>query len=98
MAQGLPKEVAEMTPEGSMGVGASAPAYVECFRGWRERRSTWSSHDGRVIFGTDSPCAPLYTNPPGLNGWKEMHHLAEAGLTPVQIFRAATLVTRKRFI
>jgi len=33
-------------------------------------------HDGHVIFGTDSPCAPLYTNPPGLNVWKEMHNLA----------------------
>ena len=48
-------------------------------------------HDARLLFGTDTPSAPLYTNPPGLNGWMEMHRLIEAGLTPAQIFRAATL-------
>jgi imidazolonepropionase-like amidohydrolase len=32
-----------------------------------------------------------YANPPGMNGWLEMHRLIDAGLTPAQIFRAATL-------
>jgi carboxylesterase type B/imidazolonepropionase-like amidohydrolase len=50
-----------------------------------------AEHGGRLLFGTDTPSAPLYTNPPGLNGWLEMHELFAAGLTPVQIFRAATL-------
>jgi imidazolonepropionase-like amidohydrolase len=50
-----------------------------------------ADHDGRLLFGTDTPCAPLYSNPPGLNGWWEIQSLAAAGVTPVQIFRAATL-------
>ena len=25
-------------------------------------------HNARLLFGTDTPSAPLYTNPPGLNG------------------------------
>lgn len=50
-----------------------------------------AQHNGRLLFGTDTPSSPLYTNPPGLNGWREMNRLVEAGLTPAQVFRAATL-------
>jgi hypothetical protein len=46
---------------------------------------------GRILFGTDTPSAPTYANPPGLNGWLEMHRLVEAGETPGQIFKSATL-------
>ncbi len=49
-----------------------------------------AAHGGRILFGTDTPSAPSYANLPGLNGWLEMHHLVDAGLTPRQIFRAAT--------
>lgn len=44
-----------------------------------------------LLFGTDTPSAPTYANPPGLNAWLEMQHLIDAGLTPRQIFLAATL-------
>jgi imidazolonepropionase-like amidohydrolase len=50
-----------------------------------------AEHGGRLLFGTDTPCAPLYSNPPGLNGWWEIQSLAAAGVAPSQIFRAATL-------
>ncbi len=58
----------------------------------RNRNAThyMATHNGRVLFGTDTPSAPSYANPPGLNGWLEMHHLVDGGLTPAQIFRAAT--------
>jgi imidazolonepropionase-like amidohydrolase len=46
---------------------------------------------GRILFGTDTPSAPTYANPPGLNGWLEMHRLIDAGETPAQIFESATL-------
>jgi imidazolonepropionase-like amidohydrolase len=46
---------------------------------------------GRILFGTDTPSAPTYANPPGLNGWLEMHRLIDAGETPAQIFKSATL-------
>lgn len=49
------------------------------------------SHGGRLLFGTDTPSGPIYANPPGLNGWLEMHRLVAAGETPEQIFRSATL-------
>jgi len=46
---------------------------------------------GRILFATDTPSAPTYANPPGLNGWLEMHRLVDAGETPAQIFKSATL-------
>lgn len=48
-------------------------------------------NDARILFGTDTPSSPTYANPPGLNGWVEMHRLVAAGMTPAQVFRAATL-------
>jgi len=45
----------------------------------------------RLLFGTDTPSAPTYANPPGLNARMEMRRLIEAGVTPAQIFEAATL-------
>ena len=50
-----------------------------------------AKHNARLLFGTDTPSAPTYANPPGLNGWLEMHRLIDAGVTPAQIFEAATL-------
>jgi imidazolonepropionase-like amidohydrolase len=49
-----------------------------------------ATHGGRILFGTDTPSAPTYANPAGLNGWREMHRLVDAGMTPLQVFRAAT--------
>jgi imidazolonepropionase-like amidohydrolase len=49
------------------------------------------SHGARLLFGTDTPSAPTYANPPGLNGWLEMQRLVAAGVTPARIFRSATL-------
>jgi len=48
-------------------------------------------HRGRILFGTDTPSAPTYANPPGLNAWLEMHRLLDAGESPAQIFASATL-------
>ena len=50
---------------------------------------------GRIIFGSDTPSAPTYANPPGLNGWLEMHRLIDAGETPAQIFKSATLTNAR---
>jgi imidazolonepropionase-like amidohydrolase len=59
----------------------------------RDRNATGylAKHNARLLFGTDTPAVPTYANPPGMNGWLEMHRLVEAGMTPAQIFRAATL-------
>jgi len=59
----------------------------------RNRNATGylATRNAHLLFGTDTPATPTYANPPGLNGWLEMHRLVEAGVTPVQVFRAATL-------
>jgi imidazolonepropionase-like amidohydrolase len=50
---------------------------------------------GRILFATDTPSAPTYANPPGVDGWLEMHRLIEAGETPAQIFKSATLTNAR---
>lgn len=54
-----------------------------------------AGHGGRLLFGTDTPSGPTYANPPGLNGWLEMNNYVRAGVTPAQIFQAATLSNAK---
>jgi imidazolonepropionase-like amidohydrolase len=48
------------------------------------------AHKGRILLGSDTPSGPFFTNPPGLNTWKELRHLAAAGLSPRGILEAAT--------
>jgi imidazolonepropionase-like amidohydrolase len=48
-------------------------------------------HNARLLFGTDTPSAPIYTNPPGLNGLYEMRRWIAAGVGTRQLFRAATI-------
>jgi imidazolonepropionase-like amidohydrolase len=48
------------------------------------------AHKGRILLGSDTPSGPFFTNPPGLNTWKELQHLAGAGLSPRGILEAAT--------
>jgi len=50
---------------------------------------------GRILFGSDTPSAPTYANPPGLNEWLEMHRLIDAGETAAQIFKSATLTNAR---
>lgn len=54
-----------------------------------------AARGGRLLFGTDTPSAPTYANPPGLNGWLEMQRWVHAGVTPAQIFEAATLANAR---
>jgi len=65
----------------------------------REEHATayLATHGGRLLFGTDTPGAPSYAQPPGLNGWFEMQALTKAGVTPAQIFRMATLSNAQAF-
>jgi imidazolonepropionase-like amidohydrolase len=83
---------------------AGGPADAQLYAGYallvnRVERATGylAMNHARLLFGTDTPSAPTYTNPPGLNGWFEMQRLIEAGVTPAQIFQAATLSNAQAF-
>jgi imidazolonepropionase-like amidohydrolase len=45
---------------------------------------------GRILFGSDTPSAPTYANPPGYNGYLELRELESAGISPRQLLAAAT--------
>jgi imidazolonepropionase-like amidohydrolase len=53
--------------------------------------------DANFLFGTDTPSGPTYGNLPGLNGYLEMRQLQKAGLSLVQIFKAATMSNAREF-
>jgi imidazolonepropionase-like amidohydrolase len=53
---------------------------------------TWlARNNGRLLFGTDTPSAPVYTNPPGLNALYEMRQWSASGVSLQRILSAATL-------
>jgi imidazolonepropionase-like amidohydrolase len=56
-----------------------------------------AKNNARLLFGSDTPSSPTYANPPGLNGRMEIRDLASAGVTPEQIFRAATVANADAF-
>jgi imidazolonepropionase-like amidohydrolase len=57
----------------------------------RATTSYMATHGGQLLFGTDTPSSPLYTNPPGLNGRMEMNDLIAAGVSLAKLFRALTI-------
>lgn len=81
---------AKKTPDARMVKGFDAPVARV-----KNALQYLAIHGGRLLFGTDTPSAPTYANPPGLNGWLEMQNYVAAGVSPAQIFRAATLSNAK---
>ena len=47
--------------------------------------------DARLLFGTDTPSAWTYANPPGLNGRHEMDNWIAAGVSKEKLFHALTI-------
>lgn len=86
----LPKDLRDSS-NGAAKWEAARSAYVVTIARDRNTTEYLAKHGARLLFGTDTPAVPSYANPPGLNGWLEMHRLVEAGMTPGQVFRAATL-------
>ncbi|MFN3789003.1 amidohydrolase family protein [Massilia sp.] len=56
-----------------------------------------AARDANLLFATDTPSSPTYGNLPGLNGFLEMQHLADAGMSPAQVLRAATIGNARAF-
>jgi imidazolonepropionase-like amidohydrolase len=56
----------------------------------RSASAYFAAHGGRLLFGSDTPSAPTYANPPGYNGYLEMLELERAGIAPRRILEAAT--------
>jgi imidazolonepropionase-like amidohydrolase len=59
--------------------------------------ATLAGGGGRLLFGSDTPSAPTYANPPGLNGLLEMRRWAGAGIGEAELLRALTLENARAF-
>lgn len=53
--------------------------------------------NANFIFGSDTPAMNMFTNPPGYNGFLEMKHMFDAGISLETIFKAATYNNAKAF-
>lgn len=49
------------------------------------------THQGRLVFGSDTPSGPIYTQFPGLNGRREIQRWHELGVELPDIFQALTI-------
>jgi len=73
-------------------LGDTPPAVFKRVAGYGDAVTGYLARNGgRLLFGTDTPSAPIYTNPPGLNGFYEMRTWVAAGASTQQLFRAATI-------
>lgn len=84
------------TPEGGwfrrQELGDTPPGVLDRVGGFGDAVTRYLARNGaRLLFGTDTPSAPIYTNPPGLNGFYEMRRWIAAGVSTQQLFRAATI-------
>jgi imidazolonepropionase-like amidohydrolase len=78
------------------------PEFVrKIFRDVQARGERAAAHfareGGRIVFGSDTPSAPTYANPPGYNGYLELRALEAAGLSPRQLLAAATVENARLF-
>ncbi len=54
-----------------------------------------NKNNGFLIFGSDTPSAPVYSNPPGLNGYYEMQNWIKAGVSHKKLLEALTINNAK---
>ena len=50
-----------------------------------------------LLLGSDTPSSPTYGSQPGYDTYREMRMLAQSGLPPLAVFRAATLHNVRQF-
>src|SRR6185436_17613858 len=63
-----------------------------------ERPFTYlAEHGGRLLLGSDTPSGPTWTDQPGLNTWRELQHMARAGLSLRDLLKAATIRNAETF-
>ena len=56
-----------------------------------------SDNNGLILFGTDTPSGPIYTNQPGHNGYWELKLMKKAGVPLAKILASATINNAKAF-
>jgi imidazolonepropionase-like amidohydrolase len=73
-------------------LGDTPPGAFDRIGGYGDAVTRYLARNGaRLLFGTDTPNGPVYTNPPGLNGLYEMRRWIAAGVSTQQLLRAATI-------
>ena len=69
---------------GRVGKGTKVMAYLK-------------QHNYPLLLGSDFPGSPSFANQPGLTSVREMERMAEAGYTPMDVLKAATINNARQF-
>lgn len=92
MAKEISQEISDgSTTQGDHHVHGAADAALARPFEVLERFTAALLRKGEAVFGSDTPSGPIYTQFPGLNGWREMQLWVEAGATSEQLFNALTI-------
>ena len=90
--QWLTREMRDVPPVAALAAaGRWQEIDAEPIRHVQQALAYMAARGGRLLFGSDTPSAPTYANPAGLNGRLEMNHWVAAGVSPRALLRAATL-------
>ncbi len=75
--------------------------FTEGYKLYKHRINTvvkfLEDNHANLIFGTDGVAMNMYTNPPGYNGFLEMKHWADAGISLETLFKAVTINNARTF-
>ncbi len=96
--QWLTREMRDFPPVAQLeAAGRWEDIDAEPIRHVRQALAYLADRGGRLLFGSDTPSAPTYANPAGLNGRLEMDHWIAAGVSPAAVLRAATTANAEFF-
>lgn len=91
--QWMAKEISHGMPQkdGNHSHGTADAAFAKPLEVLQRFTTALFRKGGDVVFGSDTPSGPIYTQFPGINGRQEMQLWIKAGATPEQLFNALTI-------
>lgn len=88
------KDAAALTPEQQY--QQVKAAYAPILERVKKVSSQVNMHKSLLIFGSDTPSGPFYTQFPGINGREEMNRWVDMGIPLTDLFKAMTIGNAQR--
>ncbi len=90
MKNGMAKEFAPDTGDALAQYQSVKTMYQNPLATVKAMTQQLNQHGAQLLFGSDTPSGPFYTQFPGVNGRNEMDRWQEAGISLPQLFKAMT--------
>lgn len=93
--QWMVKQLSEMVGDTNMSYRNIKNIYKPSIQKVKNMVKAQQRAGAQLLFGSDSPSGPFYSQFPGLNGAKEIEHWVEAGIPLSTLFQALTIDNAK---